>query len=148
LILNIKAHRALLEVLRAYSIDFRNKNNLFYNELLLVLYYYKNSSSRLKHIEELMAKYVMAIDGAFVKECTNPKNMDGFGSFSLKFANEVLELMQKGVIRSKALEELGYKSRYLNMPTYSYLPPLEPTLKNIKWLQSNLPYFQAQHLFY
>jgi len=147
-VLNIKAHRALLEVLRAYSVDFRNKDNAFYNELLLVLYYYKNSSSRIKYIEELIAKYVMAIDGAFVKECANLKNMDGFGSFSLKFANEVLELMQKGVIHSKALEELGYKSKYLNMPTYSYLPPLEPTPKDREWLQSNLPYFQTQHLFY
>lgn len=34
------------------------------------------------------------------------------------------------------------------MPTYSYLPPLESTKADIKWLQENISYFDTKHLFY
>lgn len=149
IVLDIKAHRNILEILNQYEVDFQDKDNEFYNEILLALYYYKNDSSRKEHIKKYIEKYNLTFENEFVEKLADLENMDGFASFSLKFTNEVLELMSKeSKTHHEALESLGYYSKYLNMPTYDYLPPLEPTKKDIKWLEKNIPYFESKHLFY
>ncbi len=149
LILNIQAHRGMLSILNKYKIDFQDSLNEFYNELLLELYYYKNYSSRVEQINKIIKKYQLDIDGSFVDEVAKLTQMDGFGRFSLKFANELLALMNnEGKIHSDALDALGYNSKYLNMPSYDYLPPLEPSKADIQWLQKNISYFDTTHLFY
>jgi CRISPR subtype II RNA-guided endonuclease Cas9/Csn1 len=149
LILNIQAYRSMLEVLNHHKIDFKNMQNEFYNEVLLELYYYKNHSSRVEHIDKIIKKYNINVKSSFVEDIARLAHMDGFGSFSLKFANEVLVLMnEKDKIHSEALDLLGYNSKYLDMPRYDYLPPLEPSKADIAWLQKNISHFDTKHLFY
>jgi len=149
LILDIKAHRHILEVLNSYEIDFEDKENDFYNDVLLELYYFKNESSRVEHIKKQIEKYELNLDGEFAHSLVALDNMDGFASFSLKFTNEVLAVMKKEhKTHHEALESLGYYSKYLNMQTYDYLPPLEPTKKDIEWLEKNIEGFESKHLFY
>ncbi len=148
-VLNIVAHRNILEVLNRYEIDFEGEANNFYNDVLLELYYFKNNSSRVEHIKKHLEKYKLNIENDFVEELALLDNMDGFASFSLKFTNEVLDVLKKKAkSHSEALEGLGYYSKYLCMPIYDYLPPLEPTKKDIEWLYENIKYFDSKHLFY
>jgi len=148
-ILNIQAHRNILDILNKYNVDFANTQNSFYNEVLLELHYFKNNSSRVEHISSIIKKYNLSLDDDFVQELADLNNMDGFASFSLKFTNEVLEMINKeNKTHHEALESLGYYSKYVGMPTYTYLPPLEPTKADIKWLQENISYFDTKHLFY
>jgi CRISPR-associated endonuclease Csn1 len=149
LVIDIKSHRNMLEIFFKYEIDFNVTQNYFYNEVLLKLHYFKNESSRVEHIEKLIKKYDLSLDRNFAKELATLDGIDGFGSLSLEFINEVLEVIKKeDKTHYEALESLGYFSKYIDMPTYDYLPPLEPTKADIKWLQENLPYFETKHLFY
>ena len=148
-ILDIKAHRNILEILNKYNIDFQDTQNSFYNKILLELHYFKNNSSRVENIEKLIEKYNFDLEDSFIQELAVLNNMDGFASFSLEFTNEVLNLINKeNKTHHEALKSLGYFSKYLKMPSYDYLPPLEPTKADIKWLQSNISYFDTTHLFY
>jgi len=148
IILNISAHRKLLEVLTKYSIEFKSKDNSFYNNLLLQLYYFKNKSSRIEHIKTVAKNYDKDIEEDFVHELSLLDGLDGFGKFSLRFINEILELVEQGKRIHEAQESIGYFSQYVGMPTYNYLPPLEPNEDDIKWLTENIPYFKKEHLFY
>jgi len=149
LIINIQAYRNIITILNDYEIDYINKHNDFYNQILLELHYFKNNSSRVVHIKSLIEKHNLNLDDEFVQKIALLNNMDGFASFSLKFINEVLDVMKKkGKTHHESLESLGYYGKYLNMPTYDYLPPLEPTKADIAWLQKNVPYFKTKHLFY
>ena len=149
IILNIQAHKNILEILNKYNIDIQDTQNDFYNKVLLELYYFKNNSSRIENINKLIKQFNLIIDNSFVEELVLLENMDGFGSFSLEFITEVLDLINnKNKTFHEALENLDYFSKYLNMPTYDYLPPLEPTKADIKWLQENISYFDTKHLFY
>ena len=148
-VLDIKAHREILKLLQEYEIDFRGDDNALYNELLLELHYFKNNSSRVEHIKKILEKYDRSLDDEFIQELALLEHMDGFASFSLEFTNEVLEVMKsENKTHHEALEKLGYFSKYLEMPKYDYLPPLEPTKKDIEWLEKNIKGFQKQHLFY
>jgi len=148
-IINIQSHRNILEILHQYNIDFQEADNDFYNDVLLELHYYKNESSRVEQIRNLIEKYELTLNDDFVYDMAGLENMDGFASFSLKFTNEVLNLMQtNSITHHEALVKLEYYSKYLNMPTYDYLPPLNPTKKDIEWLQKNIKYFETKHLFY
>lgn len=148
-VLNIESHRKMLEVLNKYDIDFKVKDNSFYNEILLELYYFKNKSSRIEHISKIVNKYNLNLKDDFLDEVSSLDGMDGFGSFSLRFINEILELMKnQNKTYYEATNTLGYDSLYVGMPKYDYLPPLEPTEHDIKWLKDNLSYFKKEHIFY
>ena len=56
--------------------------------------------------------------------------------------------MKKGTLYHTALEELGYFKRYTKMEAYDYLPPLNPSKEDIKWLEKNIKNFKADELFY
>lgn len=148
-VLDISAHKNILEVLQKHSIDFRDSHNLFYNGLLLELYYHKNKTSRVKHISKLIEKYRLDLEDAFLDEVVSLSGMDGFGSFSLRFINEILETMNnQNKTYYEATQILNYNAKYLNMPIYDYLPPLEPTNADIQWLEKNVAGFKKEHLFY
>jgi CRISPR-associated endonuclease Csn1 len=142
IILNITSHRNILLVLDKYNIDFNDKDNTMYNEILLVLYYFKNQSSRYERIKKLTNNDKLS------NELSLLESMDGFASFSLKFIKQVLNEMNNNKIHSKALEDLGYTTKYKDMPSYSFLPPLNPSLKDIQWLEKNINYFKKEHIFY
>lgn len=149
IVLNIQAHKNILEILNKYNIDFQYTQNDFYNKVLLELYYFKNNSSRIENISKLIKQFNLIIDDSFTQELALLENMDGFGSFSLEFISEILDLINnKNKTFHEALENLEYFSKYLDMPNYDYLPPLEPTKADIKWLQENISYFDTKHLFY
>jgi len=148
-VLDIKSHRKILDILRKYEIDFSGKDNDFYNEVLLILSYYKNESSRKEELYKLIEKYKFNLDEELINDFSLLENIDGFAAFSLQFTNEILELMQKkSKTHHEALETLGYYSKYIGMPKYDYLPPLEPTKKDIEWLEDHLEYFKTSHIFY
>lgn len=148
-VLNIEAHRKMLEVLNKYDIDFKVKDNSFYNEILLELYYFKNKSSREEHISQILQKYGINLNNDFLEDISSLEGVDGFGSFSLRFINEILEVMNnENKTYYEATNSLGYDSLYVGMPKYDYLPPLEPAEHDIKWLKEKLPYFKKEHLFY
>jgi len=149
IVLNIKSHRALCTILEKYSIDFKDKDNQLYNELLLILFYFKNKSVRVEKINILIENYGSHINKDFAEEVSSLHGMDGFGRFSMEFIREVLNLMsEKNIGHHDALDDLGYFCKYTSMPSYKYLPPLEPTKADIKWLQENISYFDTKHLFY
>ncbi len=149
IVLNIQAHKNILDILNRYNIDFQDKQNDFYNDILLELHYFKNNSSRVEHINKLIEKYDLTFEDDLVQSLAILENMDGFASFSLEFINEVLEIIKtEDKAYHEALESLGYFSKYLDMPTYDYLPALEPTKADIKWLEENISYFDTKHLFY
>jgi len=148
-VLDIKAHRQILKLLQEYEVDFRGEDNALYNEILLELHYFKNNSSRVEHIKKILEKYESNLDDEFIQEIALLEHMDGFASFSLEFTTEVLEVMSnEAKTHHEALEKLGYYSKYLKIPKYDYLPPLEPTKKDIEWLKANVKGFEMQHLFY
>ena len=148
-ILDITAHRNILKILKEYDIDFRDKDSDFYDDILLKLYYFKNDTSREKEIKKVCEKYKKDLSIKFLFDIKNLQNMDGFGAFSLKFINEILEKMNTNNLSyDKSLEELGYFSKYINMQPYNYLPPLNPTIKDIKWLENNISDFKKEELFY
>jgi len=148
-ILDIKAYIGMQEILKKYNIDFKTKDNEFYNDVLLQLYYFKNKKLRVEKINDLIKKYDLSLDINFSNEIASLSNMDGFGSLSLKFINEILDTMKAFNLKHhEALEKLGYFSKHIGMPTYNYLPPLEPTKADIRWLQEKIPYFDMKHLFY
>ena len=149
IVLNIQAYRKISEILNNYDIKYIDEDNSFYNDILLVLYYFKNHGSRVEHIANKIKEYNLNLSDDFIEEIALLDGMDGFGSFSLRFINEVLELInQENKSFHEALEALGYFSKYLDMPVFDYLPPLEPTSSDIKWLERNIPYFKTQYLFY
>ena len=146
-ILDIKGFRQLSDIFKKYKLDYINEKRDLYEQLCLILSYYKNSSSRKEHIEKTIT-FDFEEKEFFIKEVITITSIDGFARFSQKFSQEILENMQKGSTFSEALEELNYFDKYLNMPTYNYLPPLNPTKADIKWLHDNIPYFDEKHLFY
>ena len=116
IVLNIQAHKNILEILNKYNIDIQDTQNDFYNKVLLELYYFKNNSSRIENINKLIKQFNLIIDNSFVEELVLLENMDGFGSFSLEFITEVLDLINnKNKTFHEALESLEYFSKYLNL---------------------------------
>lgn len=146
-VLNIKGFRGLSSIFKKYALDFFTKDRKLYEACSVILSYHKNLSTR----EDEIAKVIIDdYEGKeeFIKEVAKLSSIDGFAAFSKKFAKEVLQNMQSGLSFSESLEQLGYNDKYLGMPVYEYLPPLNPTQIDIKWLQQNLDYFDIKHLYY
>jgi len=146
-VLNIKGFRELSAIFKQYNVDFYTEYRDFFEKALLILSYYKNISKR---VEELQKSFSGKFEpkNEFINEIAKVSSIDGFGSFSVRFAKMVLEKMEQGNIFSEALENLDYFDKYLGMPAYDYLPPFNPTQADIKWLKKDLPYFDTKHLYY
>ncbi|QFR50163.1 type II CRISPR RNA-guided endonuclease Cas9 [Sulfurimonas lithotrophica] len=146
-VLNIKGFRELSAIFKQYNVDFYTEHRDFFEKALLILSYYKNISKR---VEELQKSFTGKLEpkDEFINEVAKVSSIDGFGSFSVRFAKMVLEKMEQGNSFSEALESLGYFDKYLGMPAYDYLPPFNPTQADIKWLKENLSYFDTKHLYY
>ena len=146
-VLTIKGFRDLSAIFKKYDLDFFEKNRELYESLSVVLSYYKSISRREKEIAKVITDNFEGQEN-FIKEVAKLSSIDGFAAFSQKFAKEVLQKMQSGLSFSESLEQLGYNDKYLEMPAYEYLPPLNTTQADIKWLQEKLPYFDVKHLYY
>jgi len=141
---NITVHKALLEI-----VDFKTltKDEDFYSKLLETLHYFISKEQIIKEIKELNSKNILS-DEQIEKIASINKSTSSYLSFSLKFINEILEKMKNGIDYNKSLTELGYFKRYINMKAYNFLPPLNPSKDDIKWLEKKIPNFNPQELFY
>lgn len=146
-VLDIKGFRSISDVFKKYDLDCIDSDRELYEECCVILSYHKNVPIREKNITGAIARDFKGADG-FVNDMARVLNIDGFASFSRKFAQEVLPKIRAGLTFSEALEEMGYYDKYLNMPAYDYLPPLNPTKADIEWLKAHIPYFDTRHLYY
>ncbi|WP_198304428.1 type II CRISPR RNA-guided endonuclease Cas9 [Arcobacter vandammei] len=141
---DISIHKALLEVSDFGTIL---KNEEFYSKLLEVLHYFVSEQQIRDEIKKLNKENILN-DKQIEKISRLNKATSSYLSFSLKFIKEILEKMQKGTSYHTTLEELGYFKRYTQMKAYDYLPPLNPSKEDIKWLEKNIENFKADELFY
>lgn len=68
--------------------------------------------------------------------------------FHFFFIDEILEKLRAGINYQDSLTQLGYFRKYLDITPYDYLPPLNPSQDDIKWLKKNVKNFNVEHLFY
>ncbi|MCK9161971.1 MAG: type II CRISPR RNA-guided endonuclease Cas9 [Arcobacter butzleri] len=141
---DISVHKSILEI-----IDFETifKNEEFYTKILEVLHYYVGTNQIKDEIKKLNKENILN-DEQIEKISNLNKAKSSYLSFSLKFINQILDKMKKGTLYHTALEELGYFKRYTKMEAYDYLPPLNPSKEDIKWLEKNIKNFKADELFY
>lgn len=141
---DISVHKALLEI-----VDFETilKNEEFYSKILEVLHYFVSIEQIKNEIKKLNKKNILN-EEQIEKIVNINKAKSSYLSFSLKFIDEILQKMKKGISYQTALEELGYFKRYTQMEAYDYLPPLNPSKEDIKWLEKNVKNFKAEQLFY
>ena len=113
-----------------------------------ITYYFSSKNKQLLgHIEELHHR-LDEKDEQIEKIANINKNSSSYISFSLKFINEILEKMKKGISYQDSLTELGYFRKYTNIKAYDYLPPLNPNSEDIEFLKNKIPDFNPQELFY
>jgi len=141
---NIAVHKALLEI-----VDFQTltKDEDFYSKLLETLHYFVSKEQIKNEIKKLNSKNILS-DEQIEKIASINKSTSSYLSFSLKFINEILEKMRNDIDYNTSLTELGYFKRYTNMKAYDFLPLLNPSKDDIKWLEKNIPNFNPQELFY
>lgn len=141
---DISLHKALLD-----SLDFETilKNEEFYSKLLEVLHYFVSEQQIRDEIKKLNKENILN-DEQIEKISRLNKATSSYLSFSLKFIKEILEKMKKGTSYHATIEELGYFKRYTQMKAYDYLPPLNPSKEDIKWLEENVENFKTDELFY
>ena len=64
------------------------------------------------------------------------------------FIDEILQKLRTGISYQDSLTQLGYFRKYIGIEAYDYLPPLNPSQDDIKWLEKNVKNFKVEHLFY
>lgn len=140
---DISVHKALLEI-----VDFETltKNKDFYSKLLETLHYYISKEQIKDKIKKLNNNLLS--DEQIEKIANINKNSSSYMSFSLKFIDELLQKMKKGISYNDSLTEFGYFKRYTNMKAYDYLPPLNVSEDDINWLKKHIPNFNSEELFY
>lgn len=141
---NIKVHKDLLEIISYESIL---KNYDFYSSILEVLHYYVSQSQIVDELIKINTKSILS-EEQIEKISEINKSKSHYMSFSLKFIEEILEKLKDGLSYQDAISALGYFNRYIDMKPYSYLPPLNPSENDIKWLEENVENFKKEHLFY
>lgn len=141
---DITTYKAILEII---SYEMIVKNEDFYSKLLEVLHYYVSKEQIITEIIKIDKEKILTNE-QIEKIANINKNSSSYISFSLKFINEILEKMIKGISYQDSLTELGYFKKYTNIKAYDYLPPLNPNNEDIKFLKNKIPNFNPQELFY
>ncbi|QKF72642.1 CRISPR/Cas system-associated RNA-guided endonuclease Cas9, type II-C [Aliarcobacter faecis] len=141
---DISVHKALLEI-----VDFETilKNEEFYSKLLEVLHYFVSEQQIKDEIKKLNKENILS-EEQIDKIANINKAKSSYLSFSLKFIDEILQKLKNDISYQTCLEELGYFKRYTQMEAYNYLPPLNPSIEDIKWLEKNVKNFKSEQLFY
>lgn len=141
---DITTHKAILEIL---SYEMIIKNEDFYSKVLEVMHYYVNKEQIISKIKDLDKEKILT-DEQIEKIANINKNSSSYLSFSLKFINEILEKMIKGISYQDTLKELEYFKKYTKMKAYDYLPPLNPNDEDCERLSQIIKDFKKEQLFY
>lgn len=147
-VLDIKLHCQLVEIFRAINLDIYSKDRDFYTKILEKIHYFVNKEQIYKEIKKLDTNHILSDKTIEKLSKVDKGNKESYASFSLKFIDEILQKLEEGKTYQDTLVELGYFKKYLQMQPYSYLPPLNPSIEDINWLEKNIPNFNREHLFY
>jgi CRISPR-associated endonuclease Csn1 len=147
-ILDIKLHSQLLEIFKNANIDIFEKHREIYTKILEKIHYFVNKEQIVKEIKKLDTQNIL--EDETIKKLSNVDkgNKESYASFSLLFIDEILQKLRTGISYQDSLTQLGYFRKYLNITPYDYLPPLNPSQDDIKWLEKNVKNFKCEHLFY
>ena len=147
-ILDIKLHTQLLEIFKNANIDIFEKNRDLYTKVLEKIHYFVNKEQIIKEIKKADTQNLL--DDETIKKLSNVDkgNKESYASFSLLFIDEILENLRDGISYQDSLTKLGYFKKYIGITPYDYLPPLNPSPDDIKWLEKNVANFKPEHLFY
>ncbi|RXJ83242.1 type II CRISPR RNA-guided endonuclease Cas9 [Arcobacter cloacae] len=147
-ILDIKLHSQLLEIFKNANIDIFEKHRELYTKILEKIHYFVNKEQIAKEIKKLDTQNIL--DDETIKKLSNVDkgNKESYASFSLLFIDEILQKLRVGINYQDSLTQLGYFKKYIGIEAYDYLPPLNPSQDDIKWLEKNVKNFKVEHLFY
>lgn len=147
-ILDISLHFQLLEIFRKSSLDIFEKDKVLYTQIIEKIHYYVNKEQIFKKIKEIDNLKLLNDEIITSLSKVNKGTKDSYSSFSLFFIDEILQKMREGKAYHDSLTDLGYFKKYLEVEPYTYLPPLNPSDDDIKWLEENIESFKREHLFY
>ncbi|MFY9075494.1 type II CRISPR RNA-guided endonuclease Cas9 [Malaciobacter mytili] len=147
-VLDITLHKQLVEIFKDINLDIYNKYRELYSSILQKIHYYVNKKQIAKKIKEVDTNNLLTNEIIDKLSSVDKGNKESYASFSLLFIDEILKKIKEGKNYQDSLSELGYFKKYLNMEPYTYLPPLNPSKKDIKYLQKKIKYFQIEHIFY
>lgn len=147
-ILDIKLHSQLLEIFKNANIDIFEKHRELYTKILEKIHYFVNKEQIVKEIKKLDTQNIL--DDETIEKLSNVDkgNKESYASFSLLFIDEILQKLRTGISYQDSLTQLGYFKKYIGIEAYDYLPPLNPSQDDIKWLEKNVKNFKVEHLFY
>jgi len=147
-VLDIGIHTQLLEIFKKTDLDIFKTHKDLYSQILKKIFYFVNKEQIVKEIKKVDKENLLTNE--IIKELSKVSKgaKDGYASFSLCFIEEILEKMRLGKSYHNALVELEYFRKYLDMKPYSYLPPLNPSEKDLIWLEKNIANFKREHIFY
>jgi CRISPR-associated endonuclease Csn1 len=147
-VLDIGIHVQLLEIFKKTDLDIFKTHKDLYSKILKKIFYFVNKEQILKEIKKIDEENLL--NDETIKELSKVSKgiKDTYASFSLCFIEEILEKMKSGKNYHDSLADLGYFRKYLNMEPYSYLPPLNPSEKDLIWLEKNIENFKREHIFY
>jgi len=147
-VLDISLHFQLLEIFKATKLDIFGKDKNLYTNILEKIHYYVNKEQIFRKIEEIDDKNCLTTEIIDKLSKINKGTKDSYSSFSLLFIEQILAKMKEGKSYHDSLSDLGYFKKYLDVEAYEYLPPLNPSNDDIKWLEKNIENFKREHLFY
>jgi CRISPR-associated endonuclease Csn1 len=147
-ILDIKLHAQLLEIFKSTNIDIFEKNRDLYTKILEKIHYFVNKEQIVKEIKKVDIENILSDETIEKLSKIDKGNKESYASFSLLFVDEILQKLRTGESYQNSLTQLGYFRKYLDITPYDYLPPLNPSSDDIKWLERNVENFKVEHLFY
>ncbi|WP_428023254.1 type II CRISPR RNA-guided endonuclease Cas9 [Arcobacter sp.] len=147
-ILDIKLHKQFLEIFRDTNIDIFEKYRDLYTKILEKIHYFVNKDQIVKEIKKVDIQNVLDDETIDRLSKVDKGNKESYASFSLLFIDEILQKLRSGENYQDSLTQLGYFKKYVGIEAYDYLPPLNPSKEDIKWLEKNVKNFKVEHLFY
>ncbi|RXJ66197.1 type II CRISPR RNA-guided endonuclease Cas9 [Halarcobacter ebronensis] len=147
-ILDIKLHTQLLEIFKTVNIDIFEKHRDLYTKILEKIHYFVNKDQIVKEIKKADIQNILSDETIERLSKVDKGTKESYSSFSLLFIDEILQKLRDGKTYQDSLTQLGYFRKYLDITPYDYLPPLNPSKEDIKWLEKNIKNFKVEHLFY
>jgi len=147
-ILDIKLHKQILEIFKNTKIEIFEKDRDLYTKILEKIHYFVNKEQIVKELNKLNTRQLLDDETIDKLSKIDKGTKESYASFSLLFINALLIKMKEGKNYQDSLTELGYFRKYLNIKPYDYLPPLNPSKDDIKWLEKNVKNFNREYLFY
>ncbi|WP_419771025.1 MAG: type II CRISPR RNA-guided endonuclease Cas9 [Candidatus Marinarcus sp.] len=147
-ILDIKLHTQILEIFKTANTDIFDKHRDLYTKILEKIHYFVNKEQIIKEIKKVDIGNILNDETIEKLSKVDKGTKESYSSFSLKFIDEILQKLREGETYQDSLTKLGYFKKYLDITPYDYLPPLNPSQEDIKWLEKNVKNFKREHLFY